>query len=118
MRRPAVNPKTIILWGREDLLGQAMELFLTSGADWHVIRVSDQEDEEALIQQVERANPQAVIIYQGDCARDTRLPAHMMQGRPGLKVTTVSLESNYLEVYSKQKVCLRQAKDLLSVVEG
>lgn len=113
-----MKPKKVILWGREDLLGRAVEFFLTIREKCEVIRVPDQQGLEALTQQLEAANPEVVILYQGDCASGSDLPLQLMQSRSELKVITFSLENNSLEIYNKQKVWVRNVADLLSIVEG
>ncbi len=65
-----------------------------------------------------QVKPDVVIICQEDCAGDMPLSMQLLQGRPGLKVITVSLENNSVEVYNKQKVWVNEVADLLSVVEG
>ncbi len=115
---PMNKTKTVILWGREDLLGRGVEFFLNTRSEWEVIRVSDKQGVDFLTQEVERVKPDVVIIYQGNCAGDVPVPMQLLQARPGLKVITVSLENNSVEVYSKQKVWLKEVSDLLTVVEG
>lgn len=110
--------RTVILWGREDVLGKSVEFFLNKCQGWEVIRVTDQQSIEDLYQEVIKTSPEAIILNQGDSACDTRLPLRLMQSFPGLKVITVSLEDNLMEIYSKQKVCVKNVSDLLSVVEG
>jgi DNA-binding NarL/FixJ family response regulator len=108
----------VILWGREDVLGHAVELFLNTCKEWEVIRISDKRSSEDLIQQVEKANPNVVILYQGDCASQTDLPMRLMQDHPGLKVIMVSLENNSMEMYHRQKIYIKEVSDLLAFVES
>jgi hypothetical protein len=110
--------RTVILWGREDPLGRGVEFFLASRKEWEVIRITDNFDANYLYQEVERVKPDVVIIYQGDCADDTDVPAQLMKDRPNLKVITVSLENNSVEVYSKQQVMVTEVSDLFSIVEA
>ncbi len=117
-KRPMNKSKTVILWGREDLLGRGVEVFLNTRSEWEVIRISDKQGVDFLTQEVERVKPDVVIIYQGNCAEDVPVPMRLLQARPGLKVITVSLENNSVEVYNKQKVWLKEVSDLLSVIEG
>lgn len=111
------KPKTVLLWGREDLLSQSMAFFLTNEKEWEVIQISDNQNMHVLINEVEKVKPDVVILYQGDCASFTHLPGLLLHGRPKLKVITVSLENNSMEVYNKKKVWLKSATDLLSVVD-
>ena len=110
--------KTVILWGREDMLGRGVELFLNARKEWEVIRISDKNNIDLLFRTIEQKKPDVVIIYEGDYSGDIHLPMQLMQARPELMVLTVSLESNSMEVYNKKKVWVKEVSDLLSVVEG
>ncbi len=110
--------KTVILWGREDLFGRSVEFFLKSRSEWEVIRISDQQDFDVLAQEVERVKPDVVIIYQGNYAGELPEVTQLLQGHPGLKLITVSLENNAMEIYNMQKVWVKDIADLYSVVES
>ena len=111
-----INKKTIVLWGRGDLLSSSVELFLTTQKGWHVFNLQNDENLETLIKTVDELNPEVVIIHQWDRAGALNLPTNLLQGRPGLKVITVNPENNVLEVYSKQDIMVKSASDLISVV--
>jgi hypothetical protein len=110
--------KTIVLWGREDLLSSSVELFLTAQKGWHVISISDEENFDALLLAVDKVHPDVVILQQGDRAGNSNLPIKLLQDHPKLKVITVSLNDNLMEVYSKQNILVKSASDLISVVEA
>lgn len=110
--------KTVILWGREDMLGRGVEIFLNARKEWEVIRISDKRSIEFLFQEVSRVNPDVVILYEGDYAKDALVPLQLMQSSPELMVITVSLENNSMEVFNKKKVWVKEVSDLLSVVDG
>lgn len=116
--RPETQPKRVILWGREDLLGRAVEFFLGLREKCEVVRLSDQQGGEGLLQQVVAFNPQVVVLYQGDTAVNTQLPLRLMQAHPGLKVVTVSLADNTLAIYSKRTVWMQTVADLFDVIES
>ena len=109
--------RTIVLWGREDLLSSSVELFLTSQKGWKVISISNEENFEALILAVNKVRPDVVIIQQGDRSSDSYPLMKLIQNHPGLRVITVSLKDNLMEVYSKQDVLVKSASDLISMVE-
>ena len=113
-----VKSKTIVLWGREDLLSSSVELFLTNQKGWEVISISNEESFNALLEAVDKMHPDVVIIHQGDCSVNSSLPMQLIQDYPGLKVITLSLQDNLMEVYSKQKILVKAASDLISVVES
>ena len=109
--------KTIVLWGREDLLSSSVELFLTSQKGWKVISISNEENFEALILAVDKVQPDVVIIQQGDHSSNSYPLMKLIQNHPGLRVVIVSLKNNLMEVYSKQDVLVKSASDLISMVE-
>lgn len=112
-----MKSKTIVLWGREDLLSSSVELFLTSQKGWKVISISNEENFEALILAVNKVRPDVVIIQQGDRSSNSYPLMKLIQNHPGLRVITVSLNNNLMEVYSKQDVLVKSASDLISMVE-
>jgi len=113
-----VEPKKVILWGRSDLLSWAVEFFLSARKDWEVTSLSSESGVDSLIFEVENARPDVVIIYQRICARSAYLPAQLLLNYPGLAVITVNPDNNSMEVYNKKQICIREASDLISVVEG
>jgi len=113
-----MKSKTIVLWGREDLLSSSVELFLTARKGWHVINISSEENLDALLLAVDKVHPDVVILQEGDRAGNSDLPIKLVQDYPGLKVIIVSLNDNLMEVYSKQNILVKSASDLISVVEA
>jgi DNA-binding NarL/FixJ family response regulator len=113
-----MKSKTIVLWGREDLLSSSVELFLTAQKGWKVINISNEENFDALLLAVDKAHPDVVILQQGDRAGNSNLPIKLLQDHPGLRVITVNLNDNLMEVYSKQNILVKSASDLISVVEA
>lgn len=118
--------KTAILWGRDDLLAKAMELFLKAGEKWEVIRIPADQGICSLVEQVQRIKPGVVILYQGKCVNDSdplmklieeQPELRVISDQPELRVITVSLENNLMQVYSKHSIVVREASDLLSIIE-
>lgn len=109
--------KTILLWGKDDLLSSSVEFFLTTEKTWKVIYIPIEEDLQILLQALEKINPNVVIIQLGDSLGNSNLPAILLQNHPGLKVISLSLNNNLLEVYSKQNILVRSGADLISVIE-
>jgi hypothetical protein len=112
------DTKKIILLGHEGLLGHSVELLLLMRTAWQVVKISDNQSFNKLLQNVKNANPHVVILYQAQHASDRRLLMRLLCDCPGLKVITVSPDNNFMEVYTKQTLWLREAGDLLSAVEG
>jgi len=114
----AMKTKTIVLWGREDLLSTSVELFLTTQKGWKVVNIPNEESLDVLSSTVDKLNPDVVIIQQDDLVCNLNLPAMLLQNHPGLRVITVSPHDNRMEVYSKQDILVTSASDLLSVVKA
>ena len=120
-----MKPKTAILWGQDDLLAQAMEIFLTKEESWEMIRIPSDEGVCSLVEQVRRTRPDLVILYRGkfdDSDPFTKLLQEQPELRvigeqPEIRVITVSLENNVMQVYTKHSVTVRNVSDLLSIIE-
>ena len=108
----------IVLWGQEDLLSSFVELYLTAQKGWNVVNISIEQNLEILIQAIDKLNPDVVIIQQGDRTCHSTVPAVVLQNHPWLKVITLNLNNNLMEVYSKQNILVKSASDLIAVVEA
>jgi len=115
---PPIRTRKAILWGREDLLGQAVGLFLEAEKLWDVMRVSSESGVDHLVQEVKRVNPDVVILCQERIGEDPSLPVRLIQEQLCLKVISVGLESNLMQVHSKHSVIVKGISDLLSIVES
>lgn len=107
----------IILWGRDDIICQGVELFLKTRSDYEVSRVTGENNYESLIQEIKRSNADVVIINPGHHLHDPRIPLRLMKTCSGIKVITLDLEDSAVDVYNKQKVCMKQVSDLLDIVK-
>ena len=112
-----MKTRTIVLWGREDILSSSVELVLTGQKGWNVVSISDEENFEALIVAVEKVHPDVVIIQQGDHSSNSYPLMKLIQDHPGLRVITVNLNDNRMEVYSKQDILVKSASDLIAVIK-
>ena len=110
--------KVAILWGCEDLLGSAVEQLLTTAKNWKIIRIYDESDANLLVREVERVNPDVVILHRSDYASSLLEPLKkLMVDHREMRLIAISLENNLVEVYNKQTVSIKEASDLLSVME-
>lgn len=117
-QQPAMkNSKKAILWGPDDLLTRAMEIFLTSAESWEVIRIPVEQGYGYLLEKANQIKPRVIIVYAENCVEDPSLPMQLIQQQPNLRVITVSLEGNQMQVYSKHSIMVREAADLLSIIE-
>ena len=110
--------KTIILWGNDDLLSSYVEHFLVSEKGWKVVNIPIEQKIEAVIEVVDRVNPNIVIIQLGDRSCNSGLPTILLRDHPDLQVITLSLKNNLMEVYRKQDILIQSAADLISAIEA
>lgn len=113
-----MKSKTIVLWGREDLLSTSVELLLTAQKGWKVINIPIEETLDALMKAMDEVKPDIVIIPREDHADRLKLPTVLFDNYPKLKVITVSPDNNLMEVYSKQDILISSAFDLISAIEA
>ena len=109
--------KTAILWGCNDLLAQAMEFFIQAEEQWQVVRLSTDTGVDDLVEQAEKLRPNVIILYADHCANDPKLIMQLIEKQPNLRIVTVSLEDNRMQVYCKQSIMVRKVSDLLSIIE-
>ena len=109
--------RTIVLWGRDDLLSSSVELYLTAQNGWKVVSLSNDENLAALIQAVDKVHPHVVIIQLKDCVSQLNLPSNLLRDHPGLKVIVVNPDDNTMEVYGKQNVLIQSVSDFTTMIE-
>ena len=74
--------------------------------------------EEKLFREVQRVKPDVVILCQEKIEDNPTLPLKLIWNCQTLRVISVDMVGNFVQVYSKYNVVLQNASDLLSVVEG
>lgn len=112
------HTRKVILWGQDDLLSQAIGLFLESNMTWEVTRVSKDGNVDDLIEEIQLVKPEVVILCEDRIDEKSTLPSQLINASLCLKVISVGLESNLMQVHSKQNVILQGASDLLSIIES
>ena len=110
------QPRTIVLWGQDDLLTQAVESLLINQAGWQVIRIWNQTDEKALVNKLEAVEPQVLIVHQDTFSRGLQQLFDFIQKRSELRIITINLDNNKMEIFNKQTVCLKEVSDLMSII--
>jgi len=112
-----MESKTIVLLGQGDLLSSSVELLLKAQKGWNVINIPNGNNLEALKKAMDKFHPNVVIIHQGSCTGDLKLPTDLLRNLPDVKVITLSSKDNLIEIYNKQNVIVKSASDLISVIE-
>ena len=100
--------KTIILWGNDDMLSSYVEKLLTSHNGWKVISIPIKQKVGDVVQMAAEVDPHLIIIQNGGYPRDIDI----------LEVMTLNLNSNLMEIYSRQETLIKSAVDLISVIEA
>lgn len=108
--------KVILLCGQDDVLSSYVENFLTTQKGWHVVRIAIEQDYAALTKIVDKVKPMIVILELGNRSSGFNVPGNLLRDHPELKVLTLSLTDNLMEVYSKQNILIETADDLISVI--
>lgn len=113
----SIHPRKAVLWGGEDLLSQAVGKFLEVGNTWEVIKLSNDGDLDNLLRMIHLMNPEVVILCQDRINHDSSLPLRLINERLCLRVVTLNLENNSVQVYSKRNLVIQGVEDLLSIIE-
>jgi len=111
------DEKTAIVIGKENLLGYVVEQLLDSVKNWKTIRMTEDVDKKVSVTDIKNLNPEIVILCQKDQSIEIELLMRLLDECPGLKVVTVEMESNSIQVYSKQRVWIKNSAEFLSIVE-
>src|SRR5512139_511483 len=111
----AVSARRAIIWGRNDLLVHAVGSFLKS-RDWEITHVSGDQDAEILLLQTKQIHPEVVILCREE-ADESALAFRLIDEQACPRVMTLGLDSNLMQVYSKQNIHLQGASDLLAILD-
>jgi hypothetical protein len=109
--------KTVVLWGKEDILSLSIEMFLKTQTGWQVVRASSREEVQDLLVAENAEQTEFILIHHGPEDYPPGLPKHVLQEFPDIKVIMICLDSNVMEVYSRQKILARDPSDLIKVIE-
>lgn len=113
-----LQERTVILWGQENILGSVVENLLDSLRNWKVIRISENNEESILIDDIKTLSPEIVIVYKSEQLIESQQLLQLLDDCPGLKIITVSPESNSVQIYNKQRVWIKNSDEFLSIVES
>ncbi len=113
-----VDKRTAVLWGREELLVDALERLLFYQSDWQVVRFSSDWDDATLLYELKRVVPDVLIVSESVLATDGDRLIQVVEECPRLKIITINLENNLISIYHKQTLSIKEASDLLEIVEA
>ena len=106
-----------LLWGPASFLVDSVEFFLKTGRSWTVVNISSDLGVDYLVRQVQALKPKVVVLCQEKDASDFALLMQLAQIQTCTKVIAVSMESNLVQVYSRNTFILRDVAELLNVVD-
>jgi len=109
--------KTVALWGDDGVLVTAVEHLLATRPAWKVIRILDTQDELDIPRQFEDGGPDVLIIQDGILTRNKQLLIKFIRDYSELRIITISADDNLMEVYDKQTIRIKEARDLLQIIQ-
>lgn len=95
---------------------QAVASLLIKQNDWRVIRISDEASETQLVEQIQTVYPQVLIVHQDTLLGNLPLLIKFIQTCSKLKIITINLDNNGLEIFNKQTTCLKEVSDLMAII--
>ena len=115
--RKIAASRTVILWGPEDLLGNAVAALLTARSNWNVIRVQNDADIEALTCSAGQLKPELLFVNRAQIAGNYQPLLRLVQNCPELKILAVNPENNLIDIYDKHMFHLKNIADLLEILD-
>jgi len=112
------DAKMVVVWGSETILSTSIEFLLANKPDWKVVCVSSLEEFESLIFPGENVYSDIVIIHQESLDESCLLPLQLLQDHSDLRVIMISLENNVMDIYNKESLLVKEASDLITVIEN
>jgi DNA-binding NarL/FixJ family response regulator len=111
------TPRVIILWKDEDVLLSAIELLLKTKAGWQVVRFADDWEENSLLQIVDELHPDVFIVHEDIFTEKMHLFTKFALEYSKLKILTLSLENNLVNIYNRCTFSIKEVTDLFSIIE-
>ena len=112
------DAKMVVVWGDQNILSSSIQYLLAGKDDWKVVSISCIEDFNSLILPVENHLSDIVIIHSGDQGDPSNLPLQLLEEHADIRVITISLENNVMNIYNKQSLLVKEASDLITVIEN
>jgi predicted transcriptional regulator len=109
--------KMIVVCGEENIFGSSIQNLLASKSEWIVVRVSTIEDFRSSILPDLSASSDIVIIHPVESPDFTTFALHLLQEKANIRVITISLENNAMNIYDKHTFLIKKASDLIAVID-
>jgi len=112
------NSKIVVVWGGESILCSSIQHLLAAEQDWTVVSVSNMHDFEAIFPSINNNFSDIVIIHPAEHDKPGDLPLQLLHEHADIRVITISLENNVMNIYNKQSLLVKEASDLITVIEN
>lgn len=113
-----MKSKTVVLWGMEEILIASVKFILASQKEWKVVSIPNNGEVDALILALDTTHADTVILHEDGHHDPAILTMQLCKDHPALRVIIISLDNNTMDVYSKQKITVQEASDLIAAIEN
>lgn len=97
---------------------KAVEHLLVQKHEWRAIRISSEWDEETMALKLKGIFPDVLVVSESVLTDDGYRLIQIVEEYPKLKIITINLENNLIEIYHKQTLGINEASDLLEIIEA
>jgi hypothetical protein len=115
---PENNKKMVVVWGDECILCSSVQRILADKQEWIVIGVSNINDFNSLIFPDDIDPSDIVIIQQEDTESPCEPQTQFLYQQKGIRLITISLESNVMTVYDRKSLEVKNPDDLIYAIES
>ena len=112
-----MKKKTILLLGQDDLLSTYVERILSEHVGWEVVFVSMEQPTEEIYSILENLSADVAISQHENHPCISKALSLLFHANPKLKLITITLKSNMMEIYSKKNILIQSSADLISAIE-
>jgi len=112
-----VKKHRVLVIGEDNLFSNGVTLLLALNENLQIVNSASTEI-DAISDEIERTSPDVVIISERTAAADTRLVMMLLKSHPNLRVITLSLADNRVNVYNNQEVTVATGDDLITAITG
>lgn len=117
IERRGTNVQRVLIVENSLLLGAGVQSLLAAEANLDVIGISP-KDQAELIQEIERFQPDVVVLDDLTHLTDTARLLTFLEVCPELRVVVLSSNSNLVRVYYRQRALITQVTDLVRILHA
>jgi hypothetical protein len=110
--------KMVVVWGNQNILSSSIQYLLAGKDDWKVVCISSTEDFNSIVLPIENQLSDIVIIYSGEQDGPSNLPLQLLEQHADIRVISISLVNNVMDIYNKKSLLVKEASDLITAIEN